>query len=128
LENRNCRLRNKIWTRATRPLKASASRLLDLLGNIAWLVFGRIRAVHTNLVIFGFVTPALLSVGHFMVPHLLKTQLFSEKLGMLTVILWNIFTAAIVITLSMGMTQGREYAEAIWPIDIAVAIVFVLRS
>jgi len=98
----------------------------DLLGNIAWLVFGRIRAVHTNLVIFGFVTPALLSVGHFMVPHLLKTQLFSEKLGMLTVILWNIFTAAMVITLSMGMTQGREYAEAIWPIDIAVAIVFAL--
>ena len=98
----------------------------DLLGNIAWLVFGRIRAVHTNLVIFGFVTPALLAVGHFIVPHLLKTQLFSEKLGVLTVILWNIFTAAIVITLSMGMTQGREYAEAIWPIDIAVAIAFAL--
>ena len=58
----------------------------DLLGNIAWLVFGRIRAVHTNLVIFGFVTPALLSVGHFIVPHLLKTQLFSERLGVLTVI------------------------------------------
>jgi cytochrome c oxidase cbb3-type subunit 1 len=98
----------------------------DLLGNIAWLVFGRIRAVHTNLVIFGFVTPALLSVSHFIVPHLLKTHLFSERLGMLTVILWNVFTAAIVITLSMGMTQGREYAEAIWPIDIVVAIVFVL--
>ena len=98
----------------------------DLLGNIAWLVFGRIRAVHTNLVIFGFVTPALLAVGHFIVPHLLKTQLFSERLGVLTVILWNIFTAAIAITLSMGMTQGREYAEAIWPIDIMVAIVFAL--
>ncbi len=98
----------------------------DLLGNIAWLVFGRIRAVHTNLAIFGFVTPALLSTGHFIVPHLLRTHLFSEKLGVLTVILWNIFTAAIVITLSMGMTQGREYAEAIWPIDIMVAIVFAL--
>jgi len=98
----------------------------DLLGNIAWLVFGRIRAVHTNLAIFGFVTPALLSTGHFIVPHLLRTHLFSERLGVLTVILWNIFTAAIVITLSMGMTQGREYAEAIWPIDIMVAIVFAL--
>jgi cbb3-type cytochrome oxidase subunit 1 len=42
----------------------------DLLGNIGWLVFGRIRTVHTNLVIFGFVVPALLSVGHFIVPHL----------------------------------------------------------
>jgi cbb3-type cytochrome c oxidase subunit I len=98
----------------------------DLLGNIAWLVFGRIRTVHTNLVIFGFVVPALLSVGHFIVPHLLRTELYSEKLGLLSVIIWNIFTAAIVITLSMGMSQSREYAEAIWPIDIAVAIVFVL--
>jgi len=98
----------------------------DLLGNIAWLVFGRIRTVHTNLVIFGFVVPALLSVGHFIVPHLLKTELYSEKLGILTVVIWNIFTAAIVITLSMGMSQSREYAEAIWPIDIAVAIAFAL--
>jgi cytochrome c oxidase cbb3-type subunit 1/cytochrome c oxidase cbb3-type subunit I/II len=98
----------------------------DLLGNISWLVFGRIRTVHTNLVIFGFVVPALLSVGHFIVPHLLKTELYSEKLGVLSVVIWNIFTAAILITLSMGMSQAREYAEAIWPIDIAVAIVFVM--
>jgi len=98
----------------------------DLLGNISWLVFGRIRTVHTNLVIFGFVVPALLSVSHFIVPHLLKTELYSEKLGILGVVIWNIFTAAILITLSMGMSQAREYAEAIWPIDIAVAIVFVL--
>jgi cytochrome c oxidase cbb3-type subunit 1/cytochrome c oxidase cbb3-type subunit I/II len=98
----------------------------DLLKNISWLVFGRIRTVHTNLVIFGFVVPALLSVGHFIVPHLLKTELYSEKIGVLTVVIWNIFTAAILITLSMGMNQAREYAEAIWPIDIAVAIVFVL--
>jgi len=79
----------------------------DLLGNISWLVFGRIRTVHTNLVIFGFLVPALLSVSHFIVPHLLKTELYSEKLGILGVVIWNIFTAAILITLSMGMSQAR---------------------
>jgi len=98
----------------------------DLLGNIGWLVFGRIRTVHTNLVIFGFVTPALLSVGHFIVPRLLRTQLFSEKLGMFIVCLWNVIVAAILITLSIGLSQGREYAEAIWEIDILVAIAFAL--
>ena len=82
----------------------------DLLGNISWLVFGRIRTVHTNLVIFGFVVPALLSVGHFIVPHLLKTELYSEKLGMLSVVIWNIFTAAILITLSMGMSGDLALA------------------
>ncbi|MEE8416766.1 MAG: cbb3-type cytochrome c oxidase subunit I [Desulfobacterales bacterium] len=98
----------------------------DLLGNIGWLVFGRIRTVHTNLVIFGFVTPALLSVGHFIVPRLLRTQLFSEKLGMFIVCLWNVIVAAMLITLSIGLSQGREYAEAIWEIDILVAISFAL--
>ncbi len=98
----------------------------DFLGNIGWLVFGRIRTVHTNLVIFGFVTPALLSVGHFIVPRLLRTQLFSEKLGIFIVCLWNVIVAAILITLSIGLSQGREYAEAIWEIDILVAIAFAL--
>ena len=98
----------------------------DLLGNIGWLVFGRIRTVHTNLVVFGFLTPALLSVGHFVVPRLLRTQLFSEKLGIFIVCLWNVIVAAIFITLSIGLSQGREYAEAIWEIDILVAIAFAL--
>lgn len=98
----------------------------DLLGNIGWLVFGRIRTVHTNLVIFGFVTPALLSVSHFIVPRLLRTLLFSEKLGIFVVCLWNVIVAAMLITLSIGLSQGREYAEAIWEIDILVAIAFAL--
>lgn len=98
----------------------------DLLGNISWLVFGRIRTVHTNLAIFGFVTPALLAVSHFIVPKVLRTKLYSEKLGISVVLLWNVIVAAILITLSMGLSQGREYAEAIWPIDILVAIAFAL--
>jgi cbb3-type cytochrome c oxidase subunit I len=98
----------------------------DLLGNIPWLSLGRIRAVHTNLVIFGFVTPGLISAALYIVPSLLQTTLFSEKLGMLTVFIWNIFLVSMVVTLSMGLTQGREYAEAIWSIDVLVAITFSL--
>ena len=98
----------------------------DLLGNISWLVFGRIRAIHTNLVIFGFVVPALLSVSFYIVPLLLRTDLYSEKLGKIIIFLWNIMLVLIVVTLAAGHTQGREYAEAIWPIDVLVAIIFVL--
>ena len=98
----------------------------DLLGNIGWLVFGRIRAVHTNLVIFGFVTPGLLTVAFYIVPRLLRTELYSEKLGLVTVLLWNVSLVAAVITLAAGYTQGREYAELIWPLDIAVVLLFVL--
>ncbi len=98
----------------------------DLLGNIPWLSLGRIRAVHTNLVIFGFVTPGLLSAALYIVPRLLQTTLYSEKLGILTVFIWNIFLVSMVVTLAMGLTQGREYAEAIWSIDVLVALTFSL--
>lgn len=98
----------------------------DLLGNIGWLVFGRIRAVHTNLVIFGFVTPSLLTVSFYIVPRLLRTELYSERLGMVTVLLWNVALVAAVITLAAGLTQGREYAELIWPLDLVVVLMFGL--
>ncbi len=98
----------------------------DLLGNISWLVLGRIRPVHTNIVIFGFVTAGLLSVSFYMVPSLLRTELYSEKLGMITVLLWNIAVVAAGITLAMGYTQGREYAELIWPLDLVVVLLFGL--
>jgi cytochrome c oxidase cbb3-type subunit 1 len=98
----------------------------DLLGNIPWLVFGRIRQVHTNVVMFGFVGTGLLGVAHYLVPTLLRTSLYSERLGRLTLWLWNLAIVAGVITLSMGYTQNREYAEFIWPIDIGVLIVLAL--
>jgi cytochrome c oxidase cbb3-type subunit 1 len=98
----------------------------DLLGNIPWLVLGRIRPIHVNLVIFGFVTPALLAASAYIVPRLLQTELYSEKLGMVTVFIWNVFLVAMVITLATGHTQGREYAEAVWLIDLLVAAAFTL--
>jgi cytochrome c oxidase cbb3-type subunit 1/cytochrome c oxidase cbb3-type subunit I/II len=98
----------------------------DLLENIGWLVFGRIRPIHTNLVLFGFVTPGLLAAAFYFVPKLLRTELYSEKLGIFTVIAWNITLVAIFASLSLGKTQGREYAEMIWPIDLMVVIAFGL--
>ena len=98
----------------------------DLLENVGWLVFGRIRPIHINIVLFGFVTPGLLSAAFYYVPRLLRTPLYSEKLGVLTVAAWNITLVAVVVSLSMGYTQGREYAEMIWPIDICIVLAFGL--
>ncbi|HEX7372019.1 MAG TPA: cbb3-type cytochrome c oxidase subunit I [Thermodesulfobacteriota bacterium] len=98
----------------------------DLLGNISWLAFGRIRQVHTNLVMFGFVGSALLGGAHYLVPTLLRTSLYSERMGKACVWLWNLALGAGVITLSMGYTQNREYAELIWPIDLGVLLVLAL--
>jgi len=98
----------------------------DLSGNIGWLVFGRVRPIHVNLVLFGFVTPGLLATAFYVMPRLLRTKLYSERLGVLGVILWNIAIAAGIIGLAMGYTQGREYAELIWPVDVLVVVAFVL--
>ena len=98
----------------------------DLLGNISWLVFGRIRQVHTNLVMFAFVGSALWGGAHYLVPTLLRTSLYSERIGKACVWLWNLAMLAGVITLSLGYTQNREYAELIWPIDMGVLFVLAL--
>jgi cytochrome c oxidase cbb3-type subunit 1 len=92
----------------------------ELLGNIPWLVFGRSRAMHTNLVIFGFVGSALLGAAFFMVPTLVRAPLFSERLGKLSLWVWNLTIIAGTVTLALGHSQGREYAEWIWPVDMGV--------
>ncbi len=98
----------------------------DLTENIGWLVFGRIRPIHVNLVLFGFVTPGLLASAFFYVPRLLRTELYSEKLGVITVLAWNFTMVFVVVSLSLGYTQGREYAEMIWPIDMLIVGAFSL--
>lgn len=98
----------------------------DLLGNIPYIVFGRIRQIHTNLVMFAFAGSALLGAAHYLVPALVRAELYSERLGKLCLWLWNLSLVAAVITLSLGYTQNREYAELIWPLDIGVLIVFAL--
>jgi cytochrome c oxidase cbb3-type subunit I len=98
----------------------------DLTENMGGIVFGRVRPTHVNLVLFGFVTPGLLGAAFYFIPRLLRTHLYSEKLGVFIVVAWNLALVASVVTLAMGMTQAREYAELIWPIDIVVVAAFLL--
>jgi cytochrome c oxidase cbb3-type subunit I len=98
----------------------------DITGGISWMMFGRVRPIHVNLVLFGFVTPGLLAGAFYYLPRLLRTRLYSEKLGIFTVVVWNALLAAVVVTLAAGLTQAREYAELIWPLDLAVIAAFGL--
>ena len=82
--------------------------------------------MHINAVLFRFVTPGLLAVAFYYFPKLLRTELFSHKLGVFSAIFWNFMVAAGVISISMGYTQGREYAELPWAVDIMVVICFVM--
>jgi cytochrome c oxidase cbb3-type subunit 1/cytochrome c oxidase cbb3-type subunit I/II len=98
----------------------------DFLANIEYIHFGRIRPMHINAVLFGFVTPGLLAVAFYYFPRLLRTELFSHKLGVFSAIFWNIMVAAGMIGIATGHTQGREYAELPWAVDIMVVISFAL--
>jgi cytochrome c oxidase cbb3-type subunit 1/cytochrome c oxidase cbb3-type subunit I/II len=106
----------------------SATELMapDISGNVSWLVFGRVRPIHVNLVLFGFVTPGLLASAFYFIPRLLRTELYSEKLGVIALALWNAAIVAGIIGLAAGHSQGREYAELIWPADVLLVVSFAL--
>ncbi len=98
----------------------------DFLANIEFIQFGRSRPIHINLVLFGFVTPGLIAAAFYFTPRLLRTELFSQKLGVITAVLWNITLVAAVVSLGLGYTQGREYAELPWIVDLMIAGIFSL--
>jgi cytochrome c oxidase cbb3-type subunit 1/cytochrome c oxidase cbb3-type subunit I/II len=92
----------------------------DALGNISWLSFGRLRAVHTNLMLVGWVPAALVGGVLYVVPRVLGTKLWSERLGNFSMWAFNGVLLGATITLSLGYTQGREYAEMVRPLDFVV--------
>lgn len=92
----------------------------EFFNNIPWLVFSRIRPVHINTVIYGFVSQTLIGCGLYYVPSLLHTKLWSELLGWVSFGLWNAVVLIGLVTLSLGYSQGREYAEYIWILDVLV--------
>jgi cytochrome c oxidase cbb3-type subunit 1/cytochrome c oxidase cbb3-type subunit I/II len=98
----------------------------DFMANIGWLHFGKARPIHVNLVLFGFVTPGLLASAFYFIPKLLRTELFSERLGVLTAVLWNVTLVFAVFGIGAGYSQGREYAELPWSVDIMVVGLFLL--
>jgi cytochrome c oxidase cbb3-type subunit I len=97
----------------------------DLL-QIPEILFGRMRPLHTNLVMFGFVVTMLIGAAHFMIPKLVRAPLFSEKLGLLSLAVWNVSIIAGETALVFGETQSREYAEWFFPTDVGIVLAFVL--
>ena len=97
----------------------------ELNFGIPWLSYGRLRPLHTNAVIFAFGGCALFATSYHVVQRTCQTKLFLPGLAMFTFIGWNLVIIAAVVTLPLGMTQGKEYAELEWPIDLLIAVVWV---
>jgi len=100
----------------------------DSFRGIAWLVFPRIRQAHVNGLAFGWLSMAMVGGWYYIVPRLTKGELYSETLGIVVAWAWNVALAVGVVGLTLGWTQGREYAELAWPIDIAIMIVLLLTA
>jgi cytochrome c oxidase cbb3-type subunit I len=90
-----------------------------------WLTFSRLRPLHTNAVIFAFGTSALFATSYYVVQRTCQTRLFAPKLAAFTFWGWQAIIISAAISLPMGFTQGKEYAELEWPIDIAITLVWV---
>src|SRR5699024_1739306 len=94
--------------------------------NPPYTTFGRIRPLHTNAVIFAFVGNAIFTGVYYSLQRLLKTRMWSDKLSYINFWGWQLIIVSAVITLPMGFTSTKEYAELEWPIDIAIAAMWVV--
>jgi cytochrome c oxidase cbb3-type subunit 1 len=97
----------------------------DLVPAIPWLSYGRLRPLHTNAVIFAFGGCALFATSYYVVQRTCQTRLFGSALAWFTFWGWQLIILAGVVTLPLGYTSGKEYAELEWPIDIAITVVWV---
>jgi cytochrome c oxidase cbb3-type subunit 1 len=97
----------------------------ELNFGIPWLSYGRLRPLHTNAVIFAFGGSGLIATSYHVVQRTCHTRLFSDKLAAFTFWGWQAVIVAAAITLPMGITQGKEYAELEWPIDLLIAVVWI---
>jgi len=93
--------------------------------NLPWFSFGRLRPLHTNAVIFAFGGCALFATSYYVVQRTTQARLFSDRLAAFTFWGWQAVIVAAAITLPLGYTSGKEYAELEWPIDILITIVWV---
>ncbi|ARV12474.1 cytochrome C oxidase Cbb3 [Gilvibacter sp. SZ-19] len=98
----------------------------NLTDGISWLSFGRLRPLHTNAVIFAFVGNAIFAGVYYSTQRLLKTRMFSDLLSKINFWGWQLIIVSAAITLPLGYTTSKEYAELEWPIDIAIALVWVV--
>jgi cytochrome c oxidase cbb3-type subunit 1 len=93
--------------------------------DIPWLTFSRLRPLHTNAVIFAFGGSALFATSYYVVQRTCHASLFAPGLAAFTFWGWQAIIVSAAITLPLGITSSKEYAELEWPIDIAIAAVWV---
>jgi cytochrome c oxidase cbb3-type subunit I/II len=91
-----------------------------------YTTFGRIRPLHTNAIIFAFVGNAMFAGVYYSMQRLLKTRMFSDTLSWIHFWGWQLIILAAAITLPLGLTTSKEYAELEWPIDIAITVIWVV--
>ena len=97
----------------------------DLTFGIEWLSYGRLRPLHTNAVIFAFGGSGLFAVSYYIVQRTCQVRLWAEKLAAFTFWGWTTVILLAAITLPLGYTSTKEYAELEWPIDILITVVWV---
>jgi cytochrome c oxidase cbb3-type subunit 1 len=104
-----------------------AAQLLwpDVLPTVPWLSYGRLRPLHTNAVIFAFGGSALFASSYYIVQRTCHVRLYADRLATFTFWGWQLVIVLAAVTLPMGLTSGKEYAELEWPIDILIAAVWV---
>jgi len=98
----------------------------NITEGIPWLSYGRLRPLHTNAVIFAFVGNAIFAGVYYSLQRLLKARMYSDVLSNINFWGWQLVIVAAAISLPLGYTSSKEYAELEWPIDIAIAIVWVV--
>lgn len=94
--------------------------------DLQYTTFGRIRPLHTNAIIFAFVGNAMFAGIYYSLQRLLKTRMFSDTLSWINFWGWQLIIVAAAITLPLGFTTSKEYAELEWPIDIAITVIWVV--
>ncbi|MEM7621730.1 MAG: cbb3-type cytochrome c oxidase subunit I, partial [Planctomycetota bacterium] len=97
---------------------------LRALYEVEWLSFGRLRPLHTNAAIFAFAGNAIFAAIYYSTQRLCKARMFSNVLSQLHFWGWQLIIVSAALTLPFGITQGKEYAELEWPIDLAIAVVW----
>ena len=97
----------------------------ELNFGIPWLSYGRLRPLHTNAVIFAFGCSGLIGTSYYVVQRTCQVRLFSDKLAAFTFWGWQLVIVAAAVTLPLGFTTGKEYADLEWPIDILITLVWV---
>lgn len=98
----------------------------EFLGSFSFLSYGRLRPLHTNAVIFAFAGNAIFAGVYYSLQRLCKARMFSDLLSKIHFWGWQTIIVTAAITLPLGITTSKEYAELEWPIDILIALIWVV--